>query len=65
MDGNGKFVQAMMENAHYAWNNTADENNLLGKSWSEKSTQPYKWLLDNACMIELFAELADTHKRSD
>ena len=65
VDGNGKFVQAMMENAHYAWNNTADENNLLGKSWSEKSTQPYKWLLDNACMIELFAELADTHKRSD
>jgi hypothetical protein len=49
----------MLENAHYAWSNTTDNNNLLGNTWSKKSTQRYKWLLDNACMIELFAELAD------
>ncbi len=61
-DGNKKYVQTMLENAHFAWSNTTDENNLLGKSWSEKSAQPYKWLLDNACMIELFAELTDIAK---
>lgn len=59
VDRNKKYVQTMLENAHYAWSNTTDNNNLLGNTWSKKSTQRYKWLLDNACMIELFAELAD------
>lgn len=59
VDRDKKQVQTMLNNAHYAWSNTTDENNLLGKSWSEKSNQKYKWLLDNACMIELFAQLAD------
>ena len=58
-DGNKKYVQTMLENAHFAWNSTTDNNNLLGNTWSSTSTQRYKWLLDNACMIELFTELAD------
>lgn len=62
VDGNKKYIQSMLENAHFAWSNTADEHNLLGKDWRKKSTQPYKWLLDNACMIELFAGLGDITK---
>lgn len=58
-DGKKEYIQTMMQNAHYAWDNTTDENNLLGKTWSKKSVQQYKWLLDNACMIELFTEFID------
>lgn len=59
VDGNKKYVQTMFTNAHHAWSNTTDNNNLLGNTWNRKSPQRYKWLLDNACMIELFVQLAD------
>lgn len=58
-DGNKKYVQPMKDNAFYAYRNTLDKNNLFGKKWNERTDNPYKWLLDNACMIELFAELSD------
>ena len=32
-------------------------NNLGGKEWSGHNKEQYKWLLDNACLIEFFAEI--------
>ena len=29
----------------------------MGRDWSGHNEEPYKWLLDNACLIELFAEI--------
>lgn len=58
-DGEKRYVQLMIDNAHFAWAHSLDENNLLGKEWNRRSDQRHKWLLDNACMIELFAEIAD------
>ena len=34
-----------------------DENGLLGRDWSGHNKEQYKWLLDNACLIEFFAEI--------
>lgn len=62
-DGNEKYVQTMINNAKYALENTLDENQLFGKSWYKKNDNKYKWLLDNACMIELFAESASFNKQ--
>lgn len=57
VDKNTAYVDAMAANALHAWNNYRDENGLLGRDWSGHQEEPYKWLLDNACLIELFSEI--------
>ena len=57
IDHNPTYVNAMAENALHAWRNYRDANGLLGRDWSGHNEEPYKWLLDNACLIELFAEI--------
>lgn len=57
VDKNQTYVDALAENALHAWQNYRDSNGLLGRDWSGHQKEPYKWLLDNACLIELFAKL--------
>ena len=57
IDKNPAYVNAMVENALHAWENYRDENGLLGRDWSGHNKEQYKWLLDNACLIEFFAEI--------
>ena len=57
IDKNPTYVDAMVENALHAWENYRDENRLLGRDWSGHNKEQYKWLLDNACLIEFFAEI--------
>ena len=57
IDKNPAYVDAMVENALHAWENYRDENGLLGRDWSGHNKEQYKWLLDNACLIEFFAEI--------
>lgn len=57
IDGNTAYADAMAMNALHAWKNYRDGNGLLGRDWSGHKEEPYKWLLDNACLIELFAEI--------
>lgn len=52
------YTCALSENAWHAWQTYKDRNGLLGRDWSGHQEEPYKWLLDNACLIELFAELS-------
>lgn len=59
LDGNKEYIETMRQNVLYAWENLRDSNSLLANSWHKKSNNPYKWLLDNACLIELFAELSN------
>ena len=57
IDKNPAYVNAMVENELHAWENYRDENGLLGRDWSGHNKEQYKWLLDNACLIEFFAEI--------
>lgn len=57
VDKNPAYIEAMKENALHAWENYRDSNGLLGRDWSGHNKEQYKWLLDNACLIELFAEM--------
>ena len=57
IDKNPAYVNAMVENALHAWENYRDENGLLSRDWSGHNKEQYKWLLDNACLIEFFAEI--------
>ncbi len=62
VDGNALYVNTMADNARYAWKNTRDENGLLGDDWSGLKNKKHKWLLDNACMLELFSEMSGLPK---
>ena len=57
VDKNPVYVNALAENALHAWENYRDSNGLLGRDWSGHNNEQHKWLLDNACLIELFAEM--------
>lgn len=57
VDNNYEYVNTMADNARYAWKYTRDENGFLGNDWAGTKNKKFKWLLDNACMIELFAEI--------
>ncbi len=59
IDGNEKYIATMKNNAFHAWNHTLDKHLLFGNNWAKATNQRYKWLLDNATMIELFSELND------
>ena len=50
-----KYVNTMVDNAHCIWNNTRNENGFPGNDWGRVENKKFKWLLDNTCMIELFA----------
>lgn len=59
VDRNPEYINTMAENARYAWRNTRDENGLFGNDWAGTENKKFKWLLDNACMLELFAEISN------
>ena len=58
VDKNPVYVKAMMENTDYAWKETRDEHGLLNGDWSGKHKDEHKWLLNNACMVEMYSEAA-------
>ena len=59
VDGNPKYINAIIESADYAWENARDEAGLIYNDWTgqndEKKTP--KWLLDESCMAELYARI--------
>lgn len=59
VDGNPKYIDAIIASANYAWENARDEEGLVFRDWTgrnDESQQP-KWLLDEVCMAEVFARI--------
>lgn len=60
IDHDPKYVDAIISGADWAWENARDEAGLIYKDWTgrkDEKKQP-KWLLDEACMAELYARIA-------
>ncbi len=55
------YIDVMADNANYVWMNSLNEYGLPGKDWAKPSEDVYTWLLDAACMIELYSELIETN----
>lgn len=59
VDKNDKYIKVVSENADFAWKNARDQYGLISPDWSGKSgIVDAKSLLDEACMVELYAEIA-------
>ena len=53
-DHNPTYIKAMIDNADFAWRWTRVSND-----WSGNKSNQFKSLLENACMVELFAEISE------
>ena len=41
------------------WNHVRDKNGLFSKDWKGQKDDEYKWLLDQASLVEIWAKLAE------
>lgn len=59
MDKNPVYIDAIHHDLDYAWKNTRDKNGFLTHDWTAKPDEikKHKWLLDEACIAELYARL--------
>nr|WP_294942963.1 glycoside hydrolase family 76 protein [uncultured Mucilaginibacter sp.] len=64
VDGNYKYIAAVEHDLNYAWQNSRDKHGYTTHSWLPKPAelQKPKWLLDEACIAELYARLAILQK---
>lgn len=60
VDGNDKYINAIIETADYAWSNARDKHGLIYNDWNGKNDEysSAKWLLDESCMAELYGRIA-------
>lgn len=57
-DRNKAYITIFEDNLDQLWNLTRDKNGLFSKNWKGNMDDKYKWLLDQACMVEMWASLA-------
>ena len=60
VDGNYRYVAAIEHDLNYAWANARDKRGFTTHSWLPKPNElnKPKWLLDEACIAELYARLS-------
>lgn len=57
---NPKYINAIHHDLDYAWKSSRDDNGFLTHDWTAKTAEinKHKWLLDEACIAELYARLS-------
>lgn len=60
IDGNETYIKAVIKSLDYAWENSRDKYGLITHSWTPdaKELEKPKWLLDEACIAELYARIS-------
>jgi len=60
VDGNYRYIATINKDLDYAWQNTRDQYGFLTNNWTNDPVQMKKpkWLLDEACIAELYARLS-------
>ncbi|MHB8962708.1 MAG: glycoside hydrolase family 76 protein [Saccharofermentanales bacterium] len=58
IDDNYVYFDLFIENIMHAWEYGMDKNGLIDRDWSGETSNNSKWLLDQAAMIEIYAQAA-------
>lgn len=60
VDKNPKYVNVIINNVNYAWDHARDQAGLFYNDWNAQKDEynTPKWLLDEACIPELYARFA-------
>jgi uncharacterized protein YyaL (SSP411 family) len=61
VDKDPKYINAIHHDLDYAWQNARDKNGFLTHDWTANKNEiaKHKWLLDEACIAELYARLSE------
>ena len=59
LDKNKEFISIFEDNLDQLWNRVRDKNGLFSKDWKAEKDDEYKWLLDQASLVEMWATLAE------
>jgi len=59
LDGNAEYTGIFRDNMDQLWNYIRDKNGLFSKDWKGQKDDPYKWLLDQASLVEIWGTLAE------
>jgi hypothetical protein len=64
IDGDYKYIAAIEHDLNYAWANSRDKEDFTTHSWLPKPDElsKPKWLLDEACIAELYTRLSILQK---
>ncbi len=60
IDENPEFLLIFKENLDHVWEKVRDENGLFSSDFSGEVDDQFKWLLDQAALVEMWASLADS-----
>ncbi len=65
VDKNPAYINAIHSDLDYAWQNTGDQYGFITHDWTanQKEITKSKWLLDEACIAELYARLASINPK--
>ena len=59
LDKNKEFINVFENNLDQLWNHIRDKNGLFSKDWKGEKDDEYKWLLDQASLVEMWATVAE------
>jgi len=59
LDGNAEYLVIFRDNMDQLWNHIRDKNGLFSKDWKGQKDDQYKWLLDQASLVEIWGTLAE------
>jgi uncharacterized protein YyaL (SSP411 family) len=59
IDGNDKYLNIFNDNLDHLLNHISDKNGLFSKDWKGAKEDQYKWLLDQAAIVEMCATLSE------
>ncbi|MCX6322072.1 MAG: glycoside hydrolase family 127 protein [Bacteroidia bacterium] len=62
LDGNSEYIRIYRDNMDQLWNHVRDKNGLFSKDWKGVKDDEYKWLLDQASLVEMWAMLAEIER---
>ena len=58
-DNNPEYLQIFADNLELAWKSARYDNGLINSDWSGEKKEKQQWLLNQAAMVEMYANLGN------
>lgn len=58
LDKNDTYINTVIKNVDYAWENARNGNGFFYEDWSGKKTGRDYWILNQTCMVEIYARIS-------
>jgi uncharacterized protein YyaL (SSP411 family) len=59
INNDDQYISIFRDNMDQLWNHVRNNNGLFSKDWAGQKEDQYKWLLDQASLVEIWATLAN------